>query len=142
MGEGFSGVQLELVNLLENMLNKGVIPVISEKGSVSASGDLALLADMAAVMIGEGRSVLSEYSYEWRNCFKKAGLSPVVLEAKEGVALINGTQTSIGTCARRSFRGYRALCGGLLSSAMFADAIMGSTAPFHPDIHILRGHHG
>ncbi len=73
---------------------------------------------------------------------ERAGLSPIVLEAKEGLALINGTQTSTALALAGLFRSYRALCGGLLAGALTVDAIMGSTAPFHPDIHILRGHYG
>lgn len=73
---------------------------------------------------------------------KKAGLSPIILEAKEGLALINGTQTSTALALAGLFRAYRALCGGLLAGALTTDATMGSTAPFHPDIHILRGHYG
>ncbi|MBA9082365.1 histidine ammonia-lyase [Bartonella chomelii] len=140
LGRGASGVRLELVRLLENMLEKGVIPIIPEKGSVGASGDLAPLAHMAAVMIGEGEAFFQNIRMSGAAALEKAGLSPIVLEAKEGLALINGTQTS--TALAGLFRAYRALCGGLLSGAMSTDAIMGSTAPFHPDIHILRGHHG
>ncbi|WP_208540999.1 MULTISPECIES: histidine ammonia-lyase [Bartonella] len=142
LGRGVSGVRLELVHLLENMLEKGVIPVIPEKGSVGASGDLAPLAHMAAVMIGEGEAFFQNIRMSGADALEKAGLSPIVLEAKEGLALINGTQTSTALALAGLFHAYRALCGGLLSGAMSTDAIMGSTAPFHPDIHILRGHHG
>lgn len=142
LGRGVSGVRLELVHLLECMLESGVIPVIPEKGSVGASGDLAPLAHMAAVMIGEGEAFFQNVRMSGAAALEKAGLSPIVLEAKEGLALINGTQTSTALALAGLFRGYRALCGGLLASAMSTDAMMGSTAPFHPDIHILRGHHG
>ncbi|MCZ2328342.1 histidine ammonia-lyase [Bartonella sp. F02] len=142
LGRGVSGVRLELIHLLEDMLEKGVIPVIPEKGSVGASGDLAPLAHMAAVMIGEGEAFFQNSRMSGAEALKKAGLSPIVLAAKEGLALINGTQTSTALALAGLFRGYRALCGGILASAMSTDAIMGSTAPFHPDIHILRGHYG
>ncbi|EJF89932.1 histidine ammonia-lyase [Bartonella melophagi K-2C] len=142
LGRGVSGVRLELVHLLENMLEKGIIPVIPEKGSVGASGDLAPLAHMTAVMIGEGEAFFQNIRMSGVAALEKAGLSPIVLEAKEGLALINGTQTSTALALAGLFHAYRALCGGLLSGAMSTDAIMGSTAPFHPDIHILRGHHG
>ncbi|EJF85564.1 histidine ammonia-lyase [Candidatus Bartonella washoeensis] len=142
LGRGASGVRLELVHLLENMLANGVIPVIPEKGSVGASGDLAPLAHMAAVMIGKGEAFFQNIRMSGAAALKKAGLSPIVLEAKEGLALINGTQTSTALALTGLFRGYRALCGGLLAGALTTDAVMGSTAPFHPDIHILRGHYG
>ncbi|WP_336279178.1 histidine ammonia-lyase [Bartonella sp. CB175] len=142
LGRGVSGVRLELVHLLENMLANGVIPVIPEKGSVGASGDLAPLAHMAAVMMGEGEAFFQNIRMSGAAALKKAGLSPITLQAKEGLALINGTQTSTALALAGLFRGYRALCGGLLSGALTIDAAMGSTAPFHPDIHLLRGHYG
>ncbi|WP_019218528.1 histidine ammonia-lyase [Bartonella florencae] len=142
LGRGASGVRLELVHLLENMLLRGVIPVIPEKGSVGASGDLAPLAHMAAVMMGEGEAFFQNIRMSGALALEKAGLSPIILEAKEGLALINGTQTSTALALAGLFRAYRALCGGLLAGALTTDAIMGSTAPFHPDIHILRGHYG
>ncbi|WP_455481240.1 histidine ammonia-lyase [Bartonella sp. B12(2025)] len=142
LGQGASGVRLELVHLLENMLANGVIPVIPEKGSVGASGDLAPLAHMAAVMMGEGEAFFQNIRMSGADALEKAGLSPIALEAKEGLALINGTQTSTALALAGLFRSYRVLCGGLLAGALTTDAVMGSTAPFHPDIHILRGHYG
>ncbi|WP_142416806.1 histidine ammonia-lyase [Bartonella massiliensis] len=142
LGRGASGVRLELVNLLENMLAKGIIPVIPEKGSVGASGDLAPLAHMAAVMMGEGEAFFQNIRMSGALALEKAGLSPIILEAKEGLALINGTQASTALALAGLFRAYRALCGGLLAGALTTDAIMGSTAPFHSDIHVLRGHYG
>src|SRR6218665_16052 len=91
LGRGASGVRLELIRLIEGMLDKGVIPAIPEKGSVGASGDLAPLAHMAAVMMGEGEAFLNGERLEGRLALQKAGLEPVVLAAKEGLALINGT---------------------------------------------------
>ncbi|BBL53342.1 histidine ammonia-lyase [Bartonella quintana] len=142
LGRGASGVRLELVHLLENMLAKGVIPVIPEKGSVGASGDLAPLAHMVAVMMGEGEAFFQNIRMSGAAALEKARLLPITLEAKEGLALINGTQTSTALALAGLFQGYRALCGGLLAGALTTDAVMGSTAPFHPDIHILRGHYG
>ncbi|VEJ45082.1 histidine ammonia-lyase [Bartonella vinsonii] len=142
LGRGASGVRLELIHLLENMLEKGVIPVIPEKGSVGASGDLAPLSHMAAVMMGEGEAFFQNIRMSGESALKKAGLSPIILEAKEGLALINGTQTSTALALAGLFHSHRALCGGLLAGALTTDAIMGSTAPFHSDIHTLRGHYG
>jgi histidine ammonia-lyase len=142
LGRGASGVRLDLIRLLEAMLAKGVIPLIPEKGSVGASGDLAPLAHMAAVMMGEGEAFFGGERLPGREALARAGLSPVVLEAKEGLALINGTQTSTGLALAGLFRAHRAAQAALITGAMSTDAAMGSSAPFHPDIHTLRGHQG
>lgn len=142
LGRGASGVRLELVRLIEAMLDKGVIPVIPEKGSVGASGDLAPLAHMAAVMMGHGEAFFAGSRMSAAQALAKAGLTPVVLAAKEGLALINGTQTSTALALAGLFRAHRAAQAALVTGAMSTDAAMGSSAPFHPDIHTLRGHQG
>lgn len=142
LGRGASGVRLELITLIEAMLEKGVIPMIPAKGSVGASGDLAPLAHMAATMIGEGEAFYQGERLPSAEALKKAGLKPVVLAAKEGLALINGTQTSTALALAGLFRAHRALQAALITGALSTDAAMGSTAPFHPDIHTLRGHQG
>ncbi len=142
LGRGASGVRLELIILIEAMLEKGVIPMIPAKGSVGASGDLAPLAHMAAAMIGEGEAFYQGERLPSTDALKKAGLKPVVLAAKEGLALINGTQTSTALALAGLFRAHRALQAALITGALSTDAAMGSTAPFHPDIHTLRGHQG
>ncbi len=142
LGRGASGVRLELITLIEAMLEKDVIPMIPAKGSVGASGDLAPLAHMAAVMIGEGEAYYQSERLSGADALKKAGLKPVVLAAKEGLALINGTQTSTALALAGLFRAHRALQAALVTGALSTDAAMGSTAPFHPDIHTLRGHQG
>jgi histidine ammonia-lyase len=142
LGRGASGVRLELVRLIEGMLEKNVTPVIPEKGSVGASGDLAPLAHMAAVMIGEGEAFLAGEKLSGAEALKRAGLKPVVLAAKEGLALINGTQTSTALALAGLFRAHRGLQTALITGALSTDAAMGSSAPFHPDIHTLRGHRG
>jgi histidine ammonia-lyase len=142
LGRGASGVRLELVRLIEGMLEHGVIPVIPEKGSVGASGDLAPLAHMAAVMMGEGEAFFAGERVSGEVALKRAGLQPVVLAAKEGLALINGTQTSTALALAGLFRAHRAAQAALITGAMSTDAAMGSSAPFHPDIHTLRGHQG
>ena len=142
LGRGASGVRLELVRLIEAMLEKGVIPVIPEKGSVGASGDLAPLAHMTAVMMGEGEAFYSGVRMPGRAALDAAGLVSVVLAAKEGLALINGTQTSTALALAGLFRAHRAAQAALITGAMSTDAAMGSSAPFHPDIHTLRGHKG
>ncbi|MDR9772786.1 histidine ammonia-lyase [Rhizobium hidalgonense] len=142
LGRGASGVRLELVRLIEGMLDKGVIPLIPEKGSVGASGDLAPLAHMAAVMMGEAEAFFAGERLSGAEALERAGLKPVVLAAKEGLALINGTQTSTALALAGLFRAHRAAQAALITGAMSTDAAMGSSAPFHPDIHTLRGHKG
>ncbi|WP_349956616.1 histidine ammonia-lyase [Rhizobium sp. ZPR3] len=142
LGRGASGVRLELVRLIEGMLEKGVIPLIPEKGSVGASGDLAPLAHMTAVMMGHGEAFYAGERLSGAAALEKAGLKPVVLAAKEGLALINGTQVSTGLALAGLFRAHRAAQAALITGAMSTDAAMGSSAPFHPDIHTLRGHKG
>jgi histidine ammonia-lyase len=124
------------------MLERGVTPVIPAQGSVGASGDLAPLAHMAAVMIGEGTADLDGTILAGRDALTAAGLVPVVLGPKEGLALINGTQFSTAYALAGLFDGWRAAQTALVTSALSTDAIMGSTAPLHPEIHALRGHAG
>ncbi|WP_180898423.1 histidine ammonia-lyase [Martelella soudanensis] len=142
LGRGASGVRLQLVRLIEGMLEKRVTPVIPEKGSVGASGDLAPLAHMAAVMMGEGEAVFEGERLSGGAALEKAGLAPVRLAAKEGLALINGTQVSTALALAGLFRAFRCAQTALVTGALSTDAAMGSPAPFHPDIHTLRGHQG
>ncbi|MGB6119240.1 MAG: histidine ammonia-lyase, partial [Mesorhizobium sp.] len=142
LGRGASGVRPVVVELMEAMLAKGVVPVIPEKGSVGASGDLAPLAHMAAVMIGEGEAWFAGERFAGKAALAKAGLSPVVLAAKEGLALINGTQVSTALALAGLFRAHRAANAALITGALSTDAAMGSSAPFVEEIHTLRGHRG
>ncbi|MFD1327074.1 histidine ammonia-lyase [Mycoplana ramosa] len=142
LGRGASGVRIEIVRLIEAMLEKGVIPVIPEKGSVGASGDLAPLAHMSAVMMGHGEAFFAGERMSGARALDRAGLTPVTLAAKEGLALINGTQTSTALALAGLFRAHRAAQAALITGALSTDAAMGSSAPFHPDIHTLRGHRG
>ncbi|MBB94936.1 MAG: histidine ammonia-lyase [Rhodobacteraceae bacterium] len=142
LGRGASGVRMELVVLLENMLARGVLPVIPGQGSVGASGDLAPLAHMAAVMMGEGEAVHDGVRMSGAKALAAAGLKPVTLTAKEGLALINGTQTSTALALAGLFRAQLAAQSALVTGALSTDAAMGSSAPFHPEIHALRGHRG
>ncbi|MDZ5697267.1 histidine ammonia-lyase [Chelativorans sp. M5D2P16] len=142
LGRGASGVRMETVRLLEGMLAHGVIPVIPEKGSVGASGDLAPLAHMAAAMIGEGEAWVAGERLPAKAALEKAGLAPIVLQAKEGLALINGTQVSTALALAGLFRAHRAARAAVITGALSTDAAMGSSAPFHPEIHTLRGHQG
>ncbi|TNC74243.1 histidine ammonia-lyase [Rubellimicrobium roseum] len=142
LGRGASGVRIEVVRLLEEMLARDVVPIIPEKGSVGASGDLAPLAHMTAVLIGEGEAVFAGRRMAGRAALEAAGLQPVVLAAKEGLALINGTQVSTALALAGLFRAERALRAAVVAGALSTDAAMGSTAPFAEGIHALRGHRG
>ncbi|WP_395540934.1 histidine ammonia-lyase [Neotabrizicola sp. sgz301269] len=142
LGRGASGVRPEVVALIEGMLDKGVMPVIPEKGSVGASGDLAPLAHMTAAMLGEGEAFLDGARLPGAEALRRAGLMPVALEAKEGLALINGTQVSTALALAGLFRAQRALQAAVVTGALSTDAAMGSTAPFTEEIHTLRGHQG
>ncbi len=142
LGRGASGVRLEIIQLLEAMIERGVVPLIPEKGSVGASGDLAPLAHMTAVMMGEGEAFFGGVRRSGGEALHAAGLVPVVLGAKEGLALITGTQVSTALALAGLFRAHRAAQAALITGALSTDAAMGSSAPLHPGIHALRGHRG
>ncbi|MGB3245472.1 MAG: histidine ammonia-lyase [Sulfitobacter sp.] len=142
LGRGASGVRWEVCALIEGMLNARVFPVIPAQGSVGASGDLAPLAHMAAAMIGSGRAVFEGVEMDGAAALAQAGLTPVVLGPKEGLALINGTQFSTACALAGLFEAQNAVRNSVVIAALSTDAIMGSTAPLLADIHALRGHRG
>lgn len=142
LGRGASGVRPVIVELIEAMLARGVTPVIPEQGSVGASGDLAPLAHMAAVMIGHGEAFVGDERLPGAEALARAGLAPVKLGAKEGLALINGTQFSTALGLIGLFRAMACARAAVVTAAMSTDAIMGSTAPTRAEIHTLRGHQG
>ena len=142
LGRGASGVRFEVLKLIEDCLEKNVTPVIPSQGSVGASGDLAPLAHMTAVLIGEGEAEIDGTRMPGGEALAKAGLSPVVLGPKEGLGLINGTQFSTACALTGLFDAWRLAEATLVSASLSTDAIMGSTAPLLPEIHELRGHRG
>lgn len=142
LGRGASGVSWRLISLLQDMLAKGVTPVVPGQGSVGASGDLAPLAHMAAAMIGEGEALYKGKRMSGGKALKKAGLKPIVLRAKEGLGLINGTQFSTAYALAGLFEAQLLARSALVTGAMSVDAAMGSSAPFRSFIHELRGHAG
>ena len=142
LGRGASGVRPVIVAQIEAMLAQGVTPVVPQQGSVGASGDLAPLAHMAAVMMGEGRATHQGREMTGAEALAAAGLEPVVLGAKEGLALINGTQFSTAYALIGLFRAMACARAAVVTGAMSTDAIMGSTAPTAAEIHTLRGHRG
>ncbi|WP_168733060.1 histidine ammonia-lyase [Aliigemmobacter aestuarii] len=142
LGRGASGVRWDLIALLQAMLARGVTPVVPAQGSVGASGDLAPLAHMTAVMIGAGEAEYQGRILPGDQALAAAGLAPVALGPKEGLAFINGTQFSTAFALAGLFDAWEAARAALVISAMSTDAIMGSTAPLQPEIHSLRGHAG
>jgi histidine ammonia-lyase len=142
LAQGASGVRRETLAFLEAMLTRGVTPVIPAQGSVGASGDLAPLAHMAAAMIGVGESLIEGQILPGRDALAKAGLTPLALGPKEGLALLNGTQFSTANALAALSEAERLFQSALLSGALSTDAARGSDAPFDPRIHRLRGHRG
>lgn len=142
LGRGASGVRPVVVEGLQNLIKAGVIPVIPEKGSVGASGDLAPLAHMSATLIGEGEAFYKGQRMSAAEALSKAGLEAVELQAKEGLALLNGTQVSTALALAGLFDAWRLAVSSLTFTAMSIDAAMGSSAPFSEEIHTLRGHAG
>ncbi len=142
LGRGVSGVRYSVVEQLERMLAQDVLPIIPAQGSVGASGDLAPLAHMAAVMMGAGEALCRGDRMPAKNALAAAGLKPLAFAAKEGLGLINGTQVSTALALKGLFDAWRAMKAALVTGAMSTDAAMGSAAPFRPEIHEVRGHRG
>ncbi len=142
LGRGASGVRVEVIEQLQNMAGADVIPLIPEKGSVGASGDLAPLAHMAAAMMGEGDAFYRGERMDASAALHAAGLEPLALQAKEGLALLNGTQASTALALVGLFEAWQLAKASLTTAALSIDAAMGSSAPFHSEIHALRGHRG
>lgn len=142
LGRGASGVRWELLALLEQMLARSVIPEIPAQGSVGASGDLAPLAHLTAVTIGAGQARIGGQTLPGAAALAEAGLQPITLGPKEGLAMINGTQVSTALALAGLFGAERAAHTALVTGALSTDAAMGSPAPFRPEIHALRGQPG
>jgi histidine ammonia-lyase len=140
--KGFSGVRLELVQLLAEMLNREVHPVVPSRGSVGASGDLAPLAHIACVIIGEGRAEYRSNIFPGAEALRKAELAPVPLEPKEGLALINGTQLMTGIAALALCKVDRLMQTAEVAGALSLEAFKGTDRAFHPAIQAVRPHPG
>ncbi len=139
---GNSGIRRGTVETLLHMLNAGVHPVIPEKGSLGASGDLAPLAHMALVLMGEGEAFYAGERLAGGEAMRRAGIAPVALAAKEGLALINGTQvmTAIGCLA--AYDAYELCLTTDIAAALSVEALLGITKAFDPRVHALRPHAG
>ncbi len=142
LGRGASGVRWLVIEQIEALLREEVIPVIPAQGSVGASGDLAPLAHLTAVMIGEGEAWYQGRRMPGADALAAAGLTPIALGPKEGLALINGTQVSTALALTGWRRAWNLATSALVTGALSTDAAMGSSAPFRHDIHALRGHPG
>ncbi|HKE30325.1 MAG TPA: histidine ammonia-lyase, partial [Candidatus Angelobacter sp.] len=142
LAKGYSGVRLELIEMLCAMLSHGVHPVIPSQGSVGASGDLAPLAHLALSMIGEGEAVVRGERLTSAEALRRAGLKPLVLEAKEAISLINGTQAmlAVGTVALMAAEALAVTADVI--GAMSLDALRGTDVAFDDRIHAARPHSG
>jgi len=142
LAKGYSGIRPSTLQLLVDVLNRGVVPVVPERGSVGASGDLAPLAHLALVLIGEGEAFVDGERMPGRAALEKVGLAPVVLNAKEGLALVNGTQAMCAVGVPALLRAEDLARVADLAGAMTLEGLMGSHKPFMPEIHALRGQVG
>ncbi|MFQ5548396.1 MAG: histidine ammonia-lyase [Woeseia sp.] len=142
LAQGYSGVRPVLVERLGDLINREIYPCIPSKGSVGASGDLAPLAHMACVLIGAGSASVNGAILPAMEALQQAGLEPVTLAPKEGLALLNGTQVSTALALTALFRAEHIFAAALTAGALSADAIKGSDTPFDDRIQSVRGHQG
>ncbi|MBT8087472.1 MAG: histidine ammonia-lyase [Gammaproteobacteria bacterium] len=142
LAEGFSGVRLELVETLNALLAHEIYPRIPSRGSVGASGDLAPLAHLAGALLGFGEVRVSGNLVPASIALREAGIEPIRLAPKEGLALLNGTQVSTALALAAVFRTENILAASLMAGAMSSDAIKGSDTPFDRRIQTARGHGG
>lgn len=142
LARGHSGIRPEIVDALLALANANVLPVIPAKGSVGASGDLAPLAHLACVLIGEGQATVDGQVVPGREAMAAVGLQPFVLGPKEGLALLNGTQVSTALALAGLFGAEDVFCAALVAGALSLEAIKGSVKPFDARIHAARGQAG
>jgi len=142
LAKGFSGIRPSVVDLLVSMLDEGVQPVVRSRGSLGASGDLAPLAHMALVLIGEGEARVDGERLPGDEALRAVGLEPVTLASKEGLALINGTQLTVGLAALFVVDAERTIEAADAAGALTTEVTMGTTANCDPAIHEVRPHPG
>ncbi len=142
LAQGASGISLAAMEALAALINADVLPVIPGQGSVGASGDLAPLAHMSLVLIGEGHAMVKGQKLSGAAALAAAGIAPVALGPKEGLALLNGTQVSTALALYGLVAAERNAQAAVLAGALSVDAVMGSDTPFDPRIHALRPHPG
>lgn len=142
LAQGASGIRPETLALMQAMLERGLTPVIPAQGSVGASGDLAPLSHLAATLIGVGEIDLEGERLPAAAALSRAGLGPLTLGPKEGLALLNGTQFSTANALAGLFEAERLFQSALVTGALSTEAAKGSDTPFDPRIHALRRHRG
>jgi histidine ammonia-lyase len=142
LAQGYSGVRLELINLLCEILNRDIIPFVPSQGSVGASGDLAPLSHMALVLMGEGQAWYKGKLLSGREVLKRAGLKSITFEAKEGLAFNNGTAVMNGIAALVLAKAKRLTTVADIACAMTLEAVCGVTDAFQPEVHRIRPHPG
>jgi histidine ammonia-lyase len=142
LAKGHSGVRPIVLETLVALLNHGIHPIIPSRGSVGASGDLAPLAHLALALIGEGEVIYKGKRAESCCALREAGIAPLTLEAKEGLALLNGTQAMVATGALALDRALRVTQLFDLAGAMSLEALRGTPTPFDERIHAARPHRG
>jgi histidine ammonia-lyase len=142
LAAGHSGIRRETVSLLSALINADALPAIPRQGSVGASGDLAPLAHMSLVLIGEGEAIVDGMRMPGAEGLARTGLAPVTLGPKEGLALLNGTQVSTALALNGLVEAERNLVTAIAAGAMSTDALMGADTPFDARIHALRPHPG
>jgi len=142
LAKGYSGIHLETLETLVEMLNKGVHPIIPAKGSVGASGDLAPLSHMILVLIGEGKAEYRGKVMKGKEAMEKAGIKPVELDFKEGVALNNGTQLMTAIAALTIHGAEKLIMTAEVATALTLEALLGISDAFDEKIHMVRPHNG
>lgn len=142
LAKGYSGCRIEVIECLLKMLNAGVHPVIPSRGSVGASGDLAPLAHQALVVVGEGEAVFGGKRMNGGDALKAAGIEPLTLEAKEGLALLNGTQAMTAVGGLALLDAERVTDAADVTGAMSLEALKGTPVAFDHKIHAVRPHPG
>lgn len=142
LSRGASGVRRDVIHALVNLLDHRITPLVPAKGSVGASGDLAPLAHVAATLLGTGEAFFRGIRMPASEALSKAGLDPLELGPKEGLALLNGTQASTALALAGLFAAEDVFSAALVAGALSLDAMKGSDAPFDPRIHAMRGQKG
>lgn len=140
LARGYSGIRLEVIEALIQLINAEVYPCIPKKGSVGASGDLAPLAHMSTVLLGEGEVTCRGKNLTGKEGLEAAGLSPIELGPKEGLALLNGTQASTAFALEGLFLAEDLFAAAIVNGSLCVEAALGSRRPFEAIIHEVRGH--
>ncbi len=142
LAKGYSGIRMETLETLIEMLNRGVLPVLPEKGSVGASGDLAPLSHLALTLIGEGEAIYEGRKLPGREAMRRAGLEPVTLQAKEGLALNNGTSVTAALACLALADAENLVRHAEIALALSLEAVQGASRAFDARLQAARNHPG